>query len=530
MINVNLLNTADFKLNINTRFVYEFYNQNEAILNDNDIIDNNVNPDSYIEISIESGKEYDNRFRDFLGELNLEELKNLSGKKLTEGDISFFNKLDKFNGLVNVNIDKSDDNFEKINKYFSIDNSDHAKAKRFLKNNVKISVNNSYYEDFLNTNNSKVFFTKSVSNALENFKEIKNIQSQEFRREINSIKIKEDFQVYRKKSSHLSGNSFYFLQVGHFIEKYKVKAESKILCDSRFYFNNRLETKTIVSGSLNDSLNIKDNAVRYGETYFYMVYPVYVTTQPSKDDFHIVNTYILCDYPYITKNITCKEFKRPVPPSKVFFKYNENNKEMKISWSKPLEVQGDVKGYQVFKRFNFNEPFKLVKQIEFHSENDAYEKNENITKEDIEKSSSHKSFFIDRDFDPSKIQIYTICSIDAHGYTSNYSEQLGVIYNFQEKKCMIDLVSRSGAPLHMPNILIPRKTRFFDNDDNIVSITPVERNVKKFTLYLTPEYVNITDDNLTFPNNTLSDNYKLSIYKLENGETVLNNLKIENFR
>ena len=95
---------------------------------------------------------------------------------------------------------------------------------------------------------------------------------------------------------------------------------------------------------------------------------------------------------------------------------------------------------------------------------------------------------------------------------------------------MIDLVSGAGAPLHMPNILIPRKTRFFDNDDNIVSITPIESNVKKFTLYLTPEYVSITDDTLTFPNNTLSDNYKLSIYKLENGETVLNNLKIENFR
>ena len=530
MINVNLLNTADFKLNINTRFVYDFYNQNEAILNDNDIIDNNVNPNSYIEISIDSGKEYDDRVSNFLGELNLEELKNLSGKKLSEGDISFFNKLDKFNGLVNVNIDKSDNNFEKISKYFSIDDNSHIDAKNFLKNNVKISVNNNYYEDFLSTNKNKVFFTKSVSNALENFKEIKSIQNQEYRQEINILKIKEDFKAYRRKSSHLNDNTFYFLQVGHFIEKYKVKADDKVLCDSRFYFNKRLESSSITSGFLDDSLNIKDNAVRYGETYFYMVYPVYITTQPSKNDFHIINMYLLCDYPYITRNITCKEFKRPVPPSKVLFRYNENNKEMRISWSKPLEVQGDVKGYQVFKRFNFKEPFRLIRQIEFHSENDAYEKNKNVAKEDIEKVSSHKNFYIDKDFDPSKIQIYTICSIDAHGYTSNYSEQLGVIYNFQEKKCMIDLVSRAGAPLHMPNILIPRKTRFFDNDDNIVSITPVESNVKKFTLYLTPEYVNITDDSLSFPNNTLSDNYKLSIYKLENGETVLNNLKIENFR
>ena len=204
---------------------------------------------------------------------------------------------------------------------------------------------------------------------------------------------------------------------------------------------------------------------------------------------------------------------------------------MKISWSKPLEVQGDIKGYQVFKRLGLSSPYELIQQIEFHNESDMYDRNLNVPSDSIETPKFHKNSYIDKEFDPSKIQIYTICSIDAHGYTSNYSEQLAVIYNFQEKKCMVDLISRSGAPLHMPNILIPRKTRFFDNDDNIVSITPIEKNVNKFTLYLTPEYANvsgISSDTAEGVNNILKDNYKLSIYKLENGETIISDLDINN--
>ena len=70
-----------------------------------------------------------------------------------------------------------------------------------------------------------------------------------------------------------------------------------------------------------------------------------------------------------------------------------------------------------------------------------------------------KYSFIDQDFDTSKVNIYTICSIDAHGLTSECSTQIGVVYDILLDKLIIDTISDAGAPIEYPNILIPRKTK-----------------------------------------------------------------------
>lgn len=527
MININLINTTDFNLNVEEKFVYNFYNKKEKILDDNIILNNNISPDSFIELSINFGKKYDQRFQNYIQYVDLEEFKNISGKKLTSSDLEYFNKLHKFNNHLNLNIDRPESDFKKISKYYNIKNSEFSDAKSFLSKNLKINVNNKFKNEFMNSNKDEIFFTKTIENAIENFDAI-NKNSDEILSE-EKVKISEGFKVYSKKSAHTNTLTPYYIQIGNLIEKYKIIDNEKILCDTRFYFSNRIQNYNNSGAStFSDTLNIKDNAVKYGSSYLYAVYPTYITTQPSKSDYHILDTFILCDYPYITKEILCKEFKRPIPPAKLFFKYNEIKKHLKISWSKPLEKQGDIKGYQIFKRSNLKEPFKLIKQIEFHNETDAYDRNENVPLSSIETPRFHKNYFLDNDFMPDRVQIYAICSIDAHGYTSNYSEQLGVVYDFQRKKCMIDLVSRVGAPLHMPNILVARKTRFFDNDDNIVSITPIEKNVSKFTLYLTPEYFEVADYS-SEDIKLFNDKYKFSIYKLENGETFISDLEIKNF-
>ena len=530
MINIDLLNTIDFDINVNEKFSYLYYNQNETVEDDTKIINNKVSPDRFIELKIEFGKKYDERFNAYKNTLMLEEIKALSGLSLTDSDIEYFNKLDKRNNLINLNIDKSDENILKINDYFGITQSDHNDAINTIKNNSKISISNPYKEEFLDSNRKKIFFTKNISNAIKDFVKYKNNNYSESVQNEN-VNVKKGFKEYKKISAHTErSNDYYFIQIGHFIEKYKTINESKVLVDSVFYYNEKIENFSVDNQEayFSNSLIIKDNAIQYGSTYSYMIYPTYMTTQPCRNDYHLLSAYIICDYPYITKNITCKEFKRPIPPSKIFFKYNEDKKELNIKWAKPLEVQGDIKGYQIFKRQNLKSPYSLIKQIEFHSPLDAYDRNANIPTNIIEIAQNHKNTCIDLEFDPSKIQIYTICAIDAHGYTSNYSQQIGVVYNASDKKCMTDLVSRSGAPLHMPNLLVPRKTKFFDNDDNIVTITPIEKNIEKITLYLTPEYENIFGENEESLK-TLNDKYKFSIYKLENGETFINDLEIKNF-
>jgi hypothetical protein len=357
----------------------------------------------------------------------------------------------------------------------------------------------------------------------------------DYARDVDSIVINENFNVFRKKSIYSSNKiENYYINIGFLIEKYKKEGENFSKLSTYFKYNKQNEDIPSFSSTLNEntidySFNLKDNAVKYGKTYKYVIYPVFLTSLSSRLDYHLIDEFIVCGYPYITQEIECKEIKRPIPPSQIYFKYVQKNNSLKISWTKPLEEQGDVKGYQIFKRHSLSDPYVLIKQLEFHNRNDFYTRNEKVSSFIVEKmEKENDTFLYDKNFRKEKIQIYTICSIDAHGFISNYSSQYAVKYNSYTKKCEVDLVSSSGAPLHMPNLLLPRKTKFFENEDYIVNNMPVEEKVKKFTLYVTPEYnkLNIGTQNYK---SVLLDNYKLSIFKLENSEVFTDDITIKNF-
>ena len=118
----------------------------------------------------------------------------------------------------------------------------------------------------------------------------------------------------------------------------------------------------------------------------------------------------------------------------------------------------------------------------------------------------------------------------SNGFVSNYSSQLGVKYNYASRKLEIDLVSRSGAPINMPNLLVERKTKYFNNDDKITTITPKCSNIKKLTIYATPDFATINTDDLQENNiYTYKEKYKINIFKLENSENFIDTIKIVNF-
>ena len=130
-----------------------------------------------------------------------------------------------------------------------------------------------------------------------------------------------------------------------------------------------------------------------------------------------------------------------------------------------------------------------------------------------------------------KIVIYAICAIDAHGQVSNYSSQIAIKYNFFNKHLETDLVSTPGAPLFYPNIFIKRKTKFIDNDDKIVTITPIVENISKITLYATPDFAIINNDSVSLNNNyTYKEKYKFNIFKVENSKNFIDDIDIENFK
>ena len=525
----NLSNNIDTDFNLESKFVYNFYSAKENINNDNKIINESVNLLSFneLDINLRVGP-YDRRsiiYTDFVNEKIRPFLLEINDKSLAKRELDYFNKTSEERKYLNyTNIDISEEIIRKNNIKYNLNEQIHTEAIDYITKNKKISLNRNYIDiakHYLPNN------TKEIDNFEKYFRSDLN----ETFEEKEKLHISEKYNsLFETSVSSLDRNfKYYFSYVGILIEKYKFVDNVIQLKDTKFY--NMQELTPLISSTRelkisSENLNIKDSAVRYGEKYQYALYPVYVITLPKKENYYVAETFLVCDIPQFTKEIVCIETKRPINPTNISFNLLDS-KNLKISWAKPLEEQGDVKGYQIFKRHDIESPYTLVHQIEFFNEQDKPQRNNKINKKNIEVSFYEKTDFIDLDFSLTKIQIYAICAIDARGYTSNYSEQIAVFYENSTKSLEIDLISKSGAPLHMPNLLIPRKTRFFENDDKIVSNTPYENDVSKFTLYVTPETHSIILDEDELK--VLGDNYKFSIFKIESDEKVLNDIKILNF-
>ena len=80
-------------------------------------------------------------------------------------------------------------------------------------------------------------------------------------------------------------------------------------------------------------------------------------------DYYLKDFYLKTDTGITSGRIECKEYKRPNPPTSIRFKPLKSS--VKITWQKSYSSQGDVKGYQIYKRNSLSEPYSLVKQVDF---------------------------------------------------------------------------------------------------------------------------------------------------------------------
>ena len=200
-------------------------------------------------------------------------------------------------------------------------------------------------------------------------------------------------------------------------------------------------------------------------------------------------------------------------------------------WEAPTNDQNDAKGYQILKRESLEEPYTVIAQIENHLELETFVRKENISESVIKKlPGKQTSYYIDKTFKTGKVQIYSVRTLDAHGNLSLYSGQIAVLYNAIENNLIVDLISKQGAPIEMPNLLIPRRTILFENESFSVTNLPIASDIEKVTVYVTPEFVNISN-NQTQNNvlNILAEKYKFTMTKLNTLDKYENTIKIKNF-
>jgi hypothetical protein len=515
---------------LNFEFIYNLYQENETNTIDNIILDKStLRKNKFIRINLE--KESDSNLHNtFLSQdSQISFLRDLVNIDLYESERELFNKLDNIvpsrYHLTTDYKNKEIRDFFKIHKS-SKSNLDETKISSLDRSNtLSILPIDQYKSNFIrkdlpeefNHNNIKDY-EKIINNekAVEARKQknsfVDNFESGELLPSLNYVSKSintGDFETYSKLNA---------MYCGSYIEKFVKEDEKyKFLC-SKFYILDK-------SNRIN---KVEDQAIKYGKTYRYVHYNVYLYTTVDIENRFVLKHYIVCDYPYLSNDIVCRENMIPPEPVGVSASYDKINKKMMLNWQSPTNYQGDVKGYQILKRFSLEEPFKLVKQLEGHLVSDLYEFNENVSEAERVKTPGYvNTKYFDKDFDPNRMCIYAIRSIDAHGMVSNYSEQVGVYYDFLRDDLVTNLVARAGAEASYPNSKVLNKSLFFENITDVIDNLPICSQPKKITLYATPDFVYTTSDEEE--SKTMSGEYQFTFMNLNSKVFRSDKFTINNF-
>ena len=235
-----------------------------------------------------------------------------------------------------------------------------------------------------------------------------------------------------------------------------------------------------------DISTFEDTKVLYGYNYIYEIKTVAIMNVLVFDETKtpLEASFLISSDPVYTTHIETTESTPPPCPAdfEIVWDYNKNAPLLK--WALPTNPQRDIKKFQVFKRQSIKEPFELVKMYDFDDSEIKTVFFETPEERLIENKFS--CFFLDKEFEDHAI--YSLCSIDAHGMSSNYSMQFEVTFNRFLNKIKTKLISHSGAPKPFPNAFIAI--------DTFVDTIKTEGH-SKLSLYFNPEFTKVVNVNGT---------------------------------
>jgi len=459
----------------------------------------------------------------------------LSKEVKQNGQVDYQNKLPNF--IVNSQSLYGESNSEVIGQVTSLQLQ---KGGTFFKSNVinpyfkrlktvkfNSQINNNFlYELFLQASGSYHLNNESFASEaqLEFAKKVKTINSNF---DLSDDEFKPSIPWYQKESSE--GDPTVEI-VGYLIEKVELFSDKTI---------KNHDPIIIEGGSVNGYIDLN---VRYGAIYVYKIKTIASVTYNSvgKENLNFFKVKSLVSSKSVIAYAETSEAIAPPPPVEVKYVWDydrfnpvtatfdhSSNKilpntgirgSLLICWSYPINSQMDIKKFQLFRRKSINEPFELIKMFDF---NDSIVKfqdlDDMINPTAIENTLPNPVLsFYDDDFMKSSEYIYSLASIDAHGLTSNYSEQFRVRFDSFNNKLTKELVSIAGAPKQYPNM-------YLEKDLFVDTIKTSSKNV--VNVYFTPLcYFIKNDDNSktkiisnTSPSNQSSvSKYVLNFINIDN--------------
>lgn len=312
--------------------------------------------------------------------------------------------------------------------------------------------------------------------------------------------------------------------VGFLIKKHIKNANGDTLLDTASQF-----IYVDINNNPIDQIILYDGLLNYANSYSYEVIPVfylslYRYSGNENFNFPLISHHLVWNNSRRTEFVRAVDYYAPEPPNAVMAKFLTQKFQAEIKWSHPTNPQGDVIGFQIYRRQTLEEPFQLIKVYLKKPFSDfKHMKNfSDIIPESVIQISSDNTLkgmysFIDETVDLTKeTYIYAICSIDAHGYVSNYSSQIGLRYSKIYNNLIIDQVSMQNAPRSYPNLYVQRKSKLFQNEELVFDFLPNFKNKDKITIYFTPDALGVTsnDNDIAIFNNNSQYQYQLSVIRL----------------
>lgn len=308
--------------------------------------------------------------------------------------------------------------------------------------------------------------TKALPNVL-------TISESEIDTEITSI-----FNIFSRVDplKGATSRSSYTRKVGYIIEKYGEQLDGSNLKYPDIVIEDPQATSYV------------DSAVRYGATYSYKLRTVYktliITTNPDDAGLgtsYFISTVLIASTGKFT-TVKCVETTPPLPPNNITFQQTLSG--LYIRWNFPINPQKDIKRFQIFRRPNIDSPFSLIKELNFDTTILPYTTGETVPNERVVKFQGPIKHYLDSDFnDIDSDYIYALCAIDAHGYSSAFSEQFRVRFDKLTAKILITRISTEGAPKPYPNVNI-----LGDFFSDVIK----DSGHKRVRVYFDPEYKEIT--------------------------------------
>lgn len=262
-----------------------------------------------------------------------------------------------------------------------------------------------------------------------------------------------------------------------------------------------------------------DTQVVYNRRYLYKIYPVIAVQSLSYDVARAATniTIFLVTGEPTSKTVETVDSTPSEPPTDFFIRWDYEKKKPVLTWNFPIDTRRHIKYFQVFRRRNVGAtrpaqlPFELVRMYDFNDlQNGAGifyqlptranpifqflrrgESNIDSSVVITPNQDQNTNFvsitsYVDEEFDNEGYFIYSVACVDAHGISSNYSNQLGVRWNKQRNTIDLIDISVAGAPKPYPNLYL-NKDAFVDTIKN--------EGFSQMTVVFNPEYMNVVNQN-----------------------------------